>query len=93
MTKDDLNTGTAAVRNMINQSGYGSFVSDEQCQAFAYTVIDAVDKRRSVLAPKPVVVTAPTPVVTPTPVPQTLPQPAHVYFHGWGDVVRDLLKT
>lgn len=79
MTNDDLDTGEAAVRKMIDTAGYGGFVSDDQCKAFAYTVIDAVDKKRS------------AGYVVPSAMPATLPSAPHTYFGSWRAALSYLL--
>lgn len=56
MTRGDLDAGKNAVRAMIDNLGYGDWVSDEQCEDFARVVIEAVDKHRMVInaqKPKP----------------------------------------
>jgi hypothetical protein len=49
-TDDEIAAGTKAVRTMIDHSGYGSFVSDGQCQEVAEAVLAAAERVRD--APK-----------------------------------------
>ena len=42
----DIEAATAAVRRLINESGYGAFVSDTQCREFAIAVLVAVREHR-----------------------------------------------
>ena len=45
-TEAEIDAGTAAVRNAINASGYGSWVSDAQCQELASAVLEAAEMAR-----------------------------------------------
>jgi hypothetical protein len=46
-SEDDVAAGTRAVRAAINASGYGAFVSDEQCRKLARAVLEAVRDARA----------------------------------------------
>lgn len=41
-TDEEIAAATAAVRKKIDESGYGSWVSDAQCEDVAKAVLDAV---------------------------------------------------
>ena len=43
MTDAELVAATQAVRQAINASGYGNFVSDEQCEIVAKAVLEAAE--------------------------------------------------
>lgn len=43
----ELAAATAAVRNFINSTAYGAFVSDEECKAAAAAVVTAVENYRA----------------------------------------------
>lgn len=45
-TDEEIAAGTAAVRTKIDESGYGSYVSDEKCEEVAKAVLDAVEELR-----------------------------------------------
>ena len=40
-TKAQLHAGTKAVRKLLDESGYGGWVSDEQCEKTARAVLEA----------------------------------------------------
>lgn len=43
----DIRAATVAVRKMITDSGYGAFVTDEQCRDMAIEVLKAVREQRN----------------------------------------------
>lgn len=46
VTQEELVAGTAAVRAVLEESGYSSFVSDEQARSLAAKVLDAAARAR-----------------------------------------------
>lgn len=46
MTSADVSIGTTALRKIIDQSGYGAFVSDQQLTQGVVAVLNAVDAER-----------------------------------------------
>lgn len=50
LTDDEIDVATKAVRKYADQSGYGTFISDQQCANLAATVVNAVEDRRDYLA-------------------------------------------
>ena len=48
-----------AVRNVINGTGYGGWISDAQCAQAAHAVVEAIEAYRASKAPPPPVVEQP----------------------------------
>ncbi len=46
MTQKELDLGKAALRRLLDASGYGGFVDDAKVESAAYAVIEAVDDYR-----------------------------------------------
>jgi hypothetical protein len=46
MTQRELEIGKAALRNLLDASGYGRWVGDDDVQRAAFAVIEAVDDYR-----------------------------------------------
>lgn len=47
MTDAELEAGKQAVREKIDAAGYGSWVSDEQCEDVARSVLEAAEQARN----------------------------------------------
>lgn len=45
--ESDIKAAAAAVRKMINEAGYGAFVTDAQCREMAIAVLVAVRGQRN----------------------------------------------
>lgn len=46
MTVEELKAGTAAVRELVDDAGYGAWVTDAVCERIAATVIRAAETER-----------------------------------------------
>jgi hypothetical protein len=46
MTQGDLNAAKTALRKILDEAGYGSWVNDEQIERAAYAVVEALDDHR-----------------------------------------------
>ena len=47
--QDEVDAGAIAVRKVLKEAGYSSFVSDEQCWALANSVLNAALKVRVIV--------------------------------------------
>lgn len=46
MTQAELDAGTKAARDFINETGYGMWVRDQQCEDLARAIIGAAEHAR-----------------------------------------------
>jgi hypothetical protein len=46
MTQGDLNAAKAALQKILDEAGYGSYVSAENVERAAYAVVEALDEHR-----------------------------------------------
>jgi hypothetical protein len=46
MTQGDLDAAKVVMHKILNDSGYGSWVSDAKVEEVAYAIIEAVDEHR-----------------------------------------------
>ena len=52
MTQGELDAAKVALRKILDEAGYGSWVNDEQIDKAAYAVLEAVDDYRKARATK-----------------------------------------